>query len=226
MVTKTITIKPMVVKKQHIVFVKAFIWLLALLPIARLVWLGMHDDLSANPVEFVERSTGTWTLIILLITLSITPIRLLTGQVWQVQLRRMLGLWMFFYACLHITTYVWLDYSFLWADIVKDIIKHPYVIVGFSAFLLTIPLAVTSNSYMIKRLKTNWKKLHQLVYVIAILAILHFWWLVKKDVTEPFYYAAALALLLGIRLYYKYWHTKPAAKTRSPNAEMQINKAM
>ena len=222
----TMTNKPMIVKKQHIVFVKAFMWLLALLPIARLVWLGMHDDLSANPVEFVERSTGTWTLIILLITLSITPIRLLTGQVWQVQLRRLLGLWMFFYACLHITTYVWLDYSFLWADIVKDIIKHPYVIVGFSAFLLTIPLAATSNSYMIKRLKTNWKKLHQLVYVIAILAILHFWWLVKKDVTEPFYYAAALALLLGVRLYYKYWQIKPANKMRSPNAEMQINKAM
>ncbi len=99
----------MTITKQHIPFIKAAIWLLALLPLARLVWLGMHDDLSANPVEFVERSTGTWTLVFLLVTLSMTPIRLLTGQVWQVQLRRMLGLWMFFYACLHITTYVWLD---------------------------------------------------------------------------------------------------------------------
>ncbi len=216
----------MTITKQHIPFIKAAIWLLALLPLARLVWLGMHDDLSANPVEFVERSTGTWTLVFLLVTLSMTPIRLLTGQVWQVQLRRMLGLWMFFYACLHITTYVWLDYSFLWVDIVKDIIKHPYVIVGFSAFTLTIPLAATSNSYMIKRLKTNWKKLHQLVYVIAILAILHFWWLVKKDVTEPFYYAAVLAVLLGIRLYYKYLHTKPANKKLPANTEMKIHKAM
>jgi len=215
----------MVIKKQYIVFIKAAIWLLALLPLARLVWLGMHDDLSANPVEFVERSTGTWTLVFLLVTLSMTPIRLLTGIVWQVQLRRMLGLWMFFYVCLHISTYVWLDYSFLWADIVKDIIKHPYVIVGFSAFLLTIPLAATSNSYMIKRLKTNWKKLHQLVYVIAILAILHFWWLVKKDVTEPFYYAAVLFFLLGIRLYYKYLHTKPAIKMRPTNTEMQTHQA-
>lgn len=215
----------MTIKRQHIVFIKAAIWLLALLPLARLVWLGTHDDLSANPVEFVERSTGTWTLVFLLITLSMTPIRLLTGLVWQVQLRRMLGLWMFFYVCLHITTYVWLDYSFLWADIVKDIIKHPYVIVGFSAFLLTIPLAATSNSYMIKRLKTNWKKLHQLVYVIAILAILHFWWLVKKDVTEPFYYAAVLFVLLGIRLYYKYLHTKPAIKMRPTNTEMQTHQA-
>lgn len=213
-------------KKQHIIFVKVAIWLLALLPLMRLVWLGLHDDLSANPVEFVERSTGTWTLVILLITLSMTPIRLLTGQVWQVQLRRTLGLWMFFYACLHITTYVWLDYSFFWSDIVKDIIKHPYVIVGFVAFLLTIPLAVTSNSAMIKRLKTNWKKLHQLVYVIAILAILHFWWLVKKDVTEPFYYAAVLVLLLGIRLYYKYLHNKPVNKLSANTNKMKIRKAM
>ena len=173
------------------------------MPLARLIWLGVNEDLGANPVEFVERSTGTWTLVILLTTLSMTPIRLLTGQVWQIQLRRLLGLFMFFYACLHITTYVWLDYSFVWVDITKDIIKHPYVIVGFSAFLLTIPLAATSNSYLIKRLKSNWKKLHQIVYLIAILGVLHFWWLVKKDVTEPIYYAAVLALLLGVRLYFK-----------------------
>ena len=189
--------------KQQIVYVKAAIWLLALMPMARLIWLGVNENLGANPVEFVERSTGTWTLVILLATLSMTPIRLLTGQVWQIQLRRLLGLFMFFYACLHITTYVWLDYSFVWVDITKDIIKHPYVIVGFSAFLLTIPLAATSNSYLIKRLKSNWKKLHQIVYLIAILGVLHFWWLVKKDVTEPIYYAAVLALLLGVRLYFK-----------------------
>ena len=188
------------------------------MPLARLFWLGLHDDLGANPVEFVERSTGTWALVFLLLTLSMTPFRLITGQVWQIQLRRMLGLWMFFYACLHITAYIWLDYSFLWADILKDIIKHPYVIVGFSAFMLTIPLAATSNSYMIKRLKKNWKRLHQIIYLIAILAILHFWWLVKKDVTEPFYYAAVLILLLGIRLYYKYLANKPV------NNPIKINK--
>jgi len=203
--------------KKTITLIKVAIWIFALLPLARLIWLGIHDDLSANPVEFVERSTGTWALVFLLITLSMTPIRLLTGQIWQIQLRRMLGLWMFFYACLHITTYVWLDYSFLWSDIVKDIIKHPYVIVGFSAFLLTIPLAVTSNSFMIKRLKKNWKKLHQLIYVIAILAILHFWWLVKKDVTEPFYYAAVLIILFGIRLYYQYSSKKVVNNKPLPN---------
>lgn len=190
--------------KQKLLTIKSLIWVLALLPLARLFWLGFNDGLTANPIEFVERSTGTWALVFLLITLSMTPIRLVTGMVWQIQLRRMLGLWMFFYACLHITTYVWLDYSFLWDEIIMDIIEHPYVIVGFSAFMLTIPLAATSNNAMIRRLKSNWKKLHQLIYLIGILGVLHFWWLVKKDVSEPFYYAFVLFCLLGIRLYFKY----------------------
>lgn len=189
--------------KQKIILIKGAIWLLALLPLARLVWLGFNDDLGANPVEFVERSTGLWALIILLVTLTVTPIRLITGRVWVIQLRRLTGLFMFFYACLHITTYVWLDFGFVWADIIKDIAKHPRILVGFGAFLLAIPLAATSNTYMIKRLKSNWKKLHQAVYLLAILAVVHFLWLVKKDLTEPLYYAVALAILFGIRLYYK-----------------------
>jgi methionine sulfoxide reductase heme-binding subunit len=190
--------------KQQIAYIKVAVWLLAILPLARLVWLGFNDELGANPVEFVEHSTGTWGLVFLLVTLSMTPIRLLTRQVWQIQLRRMLGLFMFFYACLHIITYVWLDFALIWDEMLIDITKHPRILVGFAAFLLTIPLAVTSNSYMIKRLKTKWKKLHQLVYVIAILVVVHYLLLVKKDLTEPFYYAAVLVLLLGIRLYYKY----------------------
>ncbi len=190
--------------KQQIVTIKIAVWLLALLPLARLVWLGFSDNLGANPVEFVEHSTGTWALVFLLITLSMTPIRLLTGQLWQIQLRRMLGLFMFFYACLHMITYVWLDFALIWDEMLIDITKHPRILVGLAAFLLTIPLAVTSNSYMIKRLKSNWKKLHQLVYLIAILAVVHYWMLVKKDLTEPIYYAVALVLLLGIRVYYKY----------------------
>jgi methionine sulfoxide reductase heme-binding subunit len=203
--------------KQQILYVKALVWLLALLPLARLIWLGVNDNLGANPVEFVEHSTGTWALVFLLATLSMTPIRLLTGQVWQIQLRRLLGLFMFFYACLHITTYVWLDFAFLWEDIIKDVAKHPRILVGFAAFVLAIPLAATSNSYMIKRLKTNWKRLHQAVYLIAILAVLHFVLLVKKDLSEPFYYAAVLVLLLGIRLYFKYqakYRTKTASGVR------------
>lgn len=189
--------------KQKINLVKVAIWLLALIPLVRLIWLGVHENLGANPIEFVERSTGLWALIILLATLSLTPVRLITGQVWVIQLRRLTGLFMFFYACLHITTYVWLDFGFVWVDIVKDVAKHPRILVGFAAFILVIPLAATSNSFMIKRLKTNWKKLHQAVYLIAILAVVHFWWLVKKDITEPLYYAIALAILLGIRLYFK-----------------------
>ena len=196
--------------KQKINLVKVAIWLLALIPLARLIWLGVHEDLGANPIEFVERSTGLWALIILLVTLSLTPVRLITGQVWLIQLRRLTGLFMFFYACLHITTYVWLDFGFVWADIVKDVAKHPRILVGFAAFILVIPLAATSNSYMIKRLKTNWKKLHQAVYLIAILAVVHFWWLVKKDVTEPLYYALVLAFLLGLRIYFK---QKTSSKT-------------
>ena len=202
--------------KQQIVYVKVVVWLLALLPLARLIWLGTHDNLGANPIEFVEHSTGTWALVFLLVTLSMTPIRLLTGQVWQIQLRRTLGLFMFFYACLHITTYVWLDFALIWDEIVIDVTKHPRILVGFTAFLLTIPLAATSNSYMIKRLKTNWKKLHQLIYLIAILGVVHFWMLVKKDLTDPKYYAVALILLLGIRIYYKYQtRTKATLKAKA-----------
>ncbi len=199
--------------KKRIFYSKIAIWTFAFCPILRLLWLGLHDDLGANPVEFVERSTGTWALVFLLLSLVMTPIRLLTGQVWQIQLRRLLGLWMFAYACLHVTTYVWLDYGFYWPDIVKDIVKHPYVIVGFAAFMLTVPLAATSNQAMMKRLKSNWKRLHQLVYIIALLAILHFWWLVKKDVTEPFYYAIVLACLLSVRLYFKHFKRHGVSKS-------------
>lgn len=182
---------------------KLAIFLLCLIPLLRLFWLAFHDDLTANPIEFVERSTGYWSLFMLLATLSLSPIRLLSGRSWQLQYRRMLGLFMFFYAFLHVLTYLWLDYAFDWADIVKDITKHPYVLVGASAFILTLPLAVTSNNAMIRLLRERWKQLHKLVYVIAVLAVVHFFWLVKKDLREPMLYAAILALLLGIRIYYK-----------------------
>ena len=179
---------------RQMAWIKAFAFVAALLPLARLFVLGWQDNLSANPVEFVTHSTGFWALTMLMITLSMTPIRLLTGMTWQIRLRRMAGLFMFFYACLHFLTYVWLDHWFAWSEIGKDIIKHPYVLVGFSALLFTIPLAVTSNRAMIIRLGESWKKLHRLVYPIAILGVLHFWWLVKKDIPEPMIYALVLAL--------------------------------
>lgn len=178
------------------------LFILCLLPLMRLLWLGFNDDLSANPVEFIERSTGYWSLFMLLFTLSLSPIRLLSGMAWPLQYRRMLGLFMFFYACLHVMTYLWLDYSFYWPDILKDIVKHPYILVGASAFFLTLPLALTSNKAMVKRLREHWKPLHRLAYLIGLLAIVHFLWLVKKDLREPLLYAAIFILLMGIRAYY------------------------
>lgn len=188
--------------KKNIIAIKVVVWLLAFIPLVRIFWLGFTDNLGANPIEFVEHSTGTWALVFLLLSLSMTPIRLLTGQVWQIQLRRLLGLWMFFYASLHIITYVWLDFSFLFDEMLEDVFKHPRILVGFAAFVLTIPLALTSNNFMMKKLKSKWKTLHKTVYLIAILAVLHFLLLVKRDLTEPIYYAVALAILLGIRIYF------------------------
>jgi methionine sulfoxide reductase heme-binding subunit len=188
--------------KQLIPSIKAIIWLLALIPVSRLFWLGFTNNLGANPIEFIEHSTGIWALVFLLLSLTMTPIRLVIGMVWQIQLRRLLGLWMFFYACLHVVTYVWLDFNFLFDEMIKDVFEHPRILVGFAAFLLTIPLAITSNNYMMKKLKSKWKTLHKSVYVIALLVVIHFLLLVKKDLTEPVYYAAVLGILFGVRLYY------------------------
>lgn len=194
----------LVPSKKQLSWIKIFVFSLCLIPVLRLFYLGLQDNLSANPIELIERSTGFWTLLILLVTLSLTPVRLLAGIAWQIQLRRMLGLIMFFYACLHIGIYLWLDFSFVWPDITRDIIKHPRILVGFAAFVLTIPLAITSNNAMMKFLRQRWKRLHQLVYFIAILGVVHFWWLVKKDIREPLLFALILAALLGIRIYYKF----------------------
>lgn len=191
------------IDKNKLIFIKTVVFITGLVPLMRLIWLGFNDQLGANPIEFVERLTGFWSLFMLLVTLSMTPIRLITRHAWQLQLRRMLGLFMFFYACLHITTYLWLDYSFFWDDILADIIKHPYVLVGAAAFLLSIPLAVTSNTFMMRLLKRRWKQLHQLVYGVAILGSLHFLWLVKKDIREPVFYGLILITLLAIRIFYR-----------------------
>ena len=203
--------------KKQITWIKAFVFIVCLIPLVRLIWLGVADNLSANPIEFIERSTGFWALFILLATLTLTPIRLLTGRAWQIQIRRLLGLFMFFYVCLHIITYVWLDFAFDWLDITKDIAKHPRILVGFAAFVLSVPLALTSTNSMMKRLRERWKQLHQLVYLIAILAIVHFWWLVKKDIREPLLYACILMVLFGIRIYYKY------IKAAKVTSKVQIN---
>jgi sulfoxide reductase heme-binding subunit YedZ len=179
---------------------KAWIALACLLPLARLIALGASGGLGANPIEFITRSTGTWTLVGLLVTLSVTPLRRLTGRADLIRYRRMLGLFAFFYACLHFTTYVWLDQFFDPAAIAKDIVKRPFITVGFSAFVLLIPLAATSTHAMMRRLGRRWQQLHRLIYPIALLGVVHFLWLVKKDLTEPLVYGAILVLLLALRL--------------------------
>jgi sulfoxide reductase heme-binding subunit YedZ len=189
--------------------IKAILFALCLLPLLRLVWGAWHDDLGANPIEFVTRSLGTWTLNFLLITLSVTPLRKATGWVWLTRLRRMLGLFVFFYVVMHLSSYLWLDQFFDWAAIVKDILKRPFITVGMAAFLLLVPLAVTSNNQMIRRLGgRRWQTLHRSIYVIGILAVTHYWWLVKKDVALPGIYAAILGLLLCLRLFWRYQETQ------------------
>ena len=183
---------------------KVFLFIAALIPLAYLVvgafffpgWLG------ANPAEYITRSIGDWTLRLLLATLAITPLRKMTGWNWLLRLRRMLGLYTFFYALLHLSAYVSFDHVFDVAEILKDIVKRPFITVGFTCLVLMIPLAVTSTNAMVRRLGAKrWQLLHRLVYLIAPLAVLHFWWMVKRDLTEPIIYALLLTGLLGYRLY-------------------------
>lgn len=186
-------------KFNHI-FIKRLIFIASLWPILSIGIDIFQNNLGANPVEFIERHFGKWTLIFLCLTLSMTPLRRITKINQWILHRRMLGLFVFFYASIHLICYIGLDYQFAWIDIKNDIIKHRYVLVGFLAWLLLLPLAITSSDKMIRKLKKNWKLLHRLIYVIAILGVLHFIWLVKKDITEPLIYAAIVSILLILRL--------------------------
>ncbi|CAA9892136.1 Protein-methionine-sulfoxide reductase heme-binding subunit MsrQ [Candidatus Methylobacter favarea] len=184
--------------------IKTGVFLLALAPLIKL-GIGFYiDALGANPIEKITRTTGYWTLTFLLITLSITPVRRLLGWNWLIRLRRMLGLFAFFYGSLHFLTYLVLDQFFDWPAIVKDIVKRPYITVGFPSFILMIPLAITSTDRMISRLGgKRWRWLHRLVYLSAVGGVVHYWWLVKKDITNPATFALLLGILLGIRLIYR-----------------------
>lgn len=184
---------------------KVVVFIAALYPLARIVLLGTtgaFGGLSANPIEFITRSTGLWTLVFLCITLAITPLRRLTGVAALLRFRRMIGLYAFFYAVLHFTTYIWFDKWFDVAEIVKDIGKRPFITVGFAAFVLLIPLAVTSPKAMVRRLGRRWQTLHRVIYLIAALAILHFWWMKagKHDFELPKIYGAIVIALLGWRV--------------------------
>jgi methionine sulfoxide reductase heme-binding subunit len=184
--------------------IKTAVFLLALLPFARLFWLAFNDGLGANPIEFITRSTGWWTLFFLCVTLAVTPLRKLAGMPWLLKLRRMLGLFAFFYVALHFTTYLWFDQMFDAAAIIKDIFKRPFITVGFAAFLLMIPLAATSFNRAIKWLGgKRWQLLHKSIYLIVPLGVLHFFWMKmgKNLWIEPLIFAFIVAALLGWRLW-------------------------
>lgn len=198
---------------RALAWIRAVLFVSALVPLARLFALGYADALGANPVEFVTRSTGTWTLVMLCATLSVTPLRRLLGWPWLLRLRRLLGLCAFFYATLHFTTWLWFDQWFDPASMLADIMKRPFVTVGFTAFVLMLSLAATSTQAMMRRLGRRWQELHRLVYAIALLGVLHYWWAKagKNDVAEPFVYALVVAGLLAFRLVWLALHRAPAA---------------
>jgi len=182
-------------------YFKVAVFVACLVPLGILGWGAYHGDLGANPIEKVTHSTGDWTLIFLLITLAITPLRKLTGQLWLIRFRRMLGLFAFFYASLHLTTYVWLDKFFDLHEMLVDIGKRKFITAGMTALVLMIPLAITSTRGWIRRLGgRNWNLLHRLIYFSAIASVVHYLWLVKADIRKPLQYAFVLALLLGYRI--------------------------
>ena len=196
--------------------IKAAVFLLALVPLARMVWLTVSGQL-VEPLEFITRGTGDWTLYFLCITLAVTPLRRLSKMNWLIKLRRMFGLYAFFYAFLHFMTFFWFDHFFDIAGMFRDVAKRPFILVGFTAFVLLIPLAVTSTNAMVKRLGSKrWLWLHRLIYLIAPLGILHFWWMRagKSNFTEPFIFGVIVAVLLGARVYWSW----AGAKSRAVHA--------
>lgn len=176
------------------------VFVVCLLPFILLLLRLLTDQLGANPIEAFTRSSGEWGLRFLLITLAVTPMKQIFRQSWPMRYRRMLGLFAFFYVCVHLSSYIVLDQFFDWGEIWADIVKRPFITIGMTAFVLLIPLAATSNKAMISRLGRNWRRLHRLVYPIAVCAVLHYFWLVKADLYWPTVYAVILGLLFAFRL--------------------------
>ncbi|MBS7455801.1 sulfite oxidase heme-binding subunit YedZ [Coralloluteibacterium stylophorae] len=209
---------------------KTLVHLLALVPAGVLGWRVLDafqggDALGADPVAAITHFTGLWALRMLLVSLAITPLRRLTGWPGWVRFRRMLGLYAFFYASLHFATYLFLDLGGLWAQILEDLTTRSYIIVGFGAWLILLALASTSTTRAIRRLGRRWAQLHRLVYVAAVLAVLHFVWLVKADLREPALYAAILAVLFGIRIWYRLRAAKAAkAAPRRASASQPLKR--
>ncbi len=184
---------------------KPLVFVLCLLPLSSIVWRIFYGDLGSDPIETITFATGDWTLRFLLITLAVSPFRQWFGLSALLRFRRMLGLYVFFYACCHFLIWFILDHALSFGDMVEDILDRPYITFGFSALMLLIPLAVTSNNVMVRKLGRRWKKLHQLVYAIIILGVLHYLWLTKADYLEPGIYAFIAGVLLFQRLNYKKW---------------------
>lgn len=195
--------------ERHLDAARRTLFVLCLLPLCHL-GLGLwQDTLGDDPIDTLTRGLGAWALKLLLITLAITPLRRLTGWIWLLKLRRTLGLFVAFYGCLHMISYLWLDQRFDWPAIGNDILKQPFMVAGMIAFALLIPLAVTSSNAMIRRLGgRRWQELHRLIYPLALLSVLHFTWMVRTDFVQPALYGLALALLLGLRLKWHWQETR------------------
>ncbi|HUJ33452.1 MAG TPA: protein-methionine-sulfoxide reductase heme-binding subunit MsrQ [Candidatus Acidoferrum sp.] len=192
---------------------KVVVFAACLVPFATLLWRGFHQDLGLNPVQFVEHATGDWILRFLVITLAITPLRKILHLPQLIRFRRMTGLFAFFYACLHFSTWLGVDRYFNWPDMVADIAKRPFITVGFTGFVLMIPLAITSTAGWIRRIGgRRWQMLHRAIYVSAIAGVIHFYWLVKSDVRKPLEYAFFVGILLAWRVWTWFFdRRKPAA---------------
>ena len=202
---------------KEIKFYKSVVFINSLVPLALMIWDWYRGKLGANPVEFLTRTTGMLTLIFLLISLAVTPLRKITSVQWLIQFRRMLGLYAFFYGFLHLLTYIWFDRTFNLKSTIEDIYARPFIAVGMLSFFLMVPLAVTSTKGWIKRLGgKRWARLHKLVYISAIGGVVHFWMLVKSDTSMPIRFAFALALLLGARLFIRNLKQKAPARTLIP----------
>src|SRR5580700_3369982 len=180
---------------------KVPVFIVCLVPLGLLVWQGFHNDLTLNPVQYIEHTTGDWVLRFLAMTLAITPLRKMLRLPQLIRFRRMLGLFAFFYVCLHFTTWLWLDRYFNWPEMLKDIGKRPFITVGFTGFVLMIPLAITSTAGWIRRLGgRRWQMLHRAIYISAVAGVIHYYWLVKSAVIRPLAYGALVGLLLAWRL--------------------------
>ena len=198
--------------------IKPLVFIAALAPLGLLAHGAATGGLGANPIEAITHGTGDWTLRFLLVTLALTPLRVLTGWNAFARFRRLLGLFAFFYGCLHLLTYVWLDKFFSWGDIARDIPRRPFITAGVAAFVVLVPLAATSTAGMIRRLGGRaWKRLHRLVYLSAMAGVLHYWWLVKADVSRPRMYAIILAAILAVRLYVAW---RQPSRTTAPSKSL------